>query len=313
MLYPELWLMVAEHLEIDKSSISKLVAVNKTTYDLLIPVLYATVTLFDEGSISLFHESMSLPSSSRRSNLVKDLWVVPGYTTPSRQIISIVPPVRFTLGTLKSLEKLTLTPTIVFESLFIDLKCSFRLTHLTCACYPDDHFAGFLQQQTSITNLDLRRIERAHWGGRATVGLANHYNRRLASQLPFLPHLTSITGDSVALKLLCAGRPISRVVITELLNTHGDALAVSIAQSTTPVCSIAIQVDTWREWQGTVLQLLRPLKSTHIASTVIDLRILFDAVGHLYANPIMRIEAYMTYFSEICNDASARKCCVRCV
>lgn len=312
MLYPELWLMIAERLGTDKSSISKLMAVSKTTYGVLLPVLYTMVALYDHESIALFCESMSLSLSSRRSNLVKNLWVVPGYSTPSRQIVSMVPLIRSILSALKNLEQLTLTPTNAFEGLFVDLECSFRLTHLTCACYPDDHFAGFLQKQTSVTNLDLRRLERAHWGVRAIIGLVNHYNRRLASQLPFLPHLSSITGDSVVLKLLCAGRPISRVVVTELLSTHGDPLAMSIAQSTAPVCSVTIEIDTWHEWQDTVLKLLRPLKSTPTASTLKDLRILFDSVSHLYTKPIMQFEAYMNGFSEICKEVSARTSCVRC-
>lgn len=247
MLYHELWLMIAEQLETDQVSIMNLVMLSKATYRILLPALYTTVTLCDSKSISLFCESVSLPLGSQRSNLVKNLWVVPGYSTPSQQLVSIVPQVRLILMRLKNLERLALTsiPTASFGELFEGLECSFQLTHLTCACYPHDYFAGFLQQQTSITDLSLRSLARSHWGARLTVGFANHYNRRQASKLPFLPNLTSVTGNSVVLKLLCAGRPITSVVITELSPTRGDALAASIAQSTAPVRSLTVEVSTW--------------------------------------------------------------------
>ncbi|KAF8609075.1 hypothetical protein BDV93DRAFT_541420 [Ceratobasidium sp. AG-I] len=291
MLYPELWLMIAERLETDRASIMKLMILSKMTYRVLQPVLYDTVALCDNKSVSLFCESISLPLSSRRSDLVKSLSVVPGYSTPSRQLISIVPQVRLIMSTLKNLERLTLTltPTGSFGELFQGLECTFRLTHLTCACYPDDYFAGFLQQQTSITELNLGSFANAQWGVRQTVGLVNHYNRRLASHLPFLPCLTSVTSDSIALKVLCVGRPITRVVVTELLPTHGDALATSIAQSTTLVRSLTIEISTRHEWQDDVLLLLDPLKSTSVASTITDLRILFDSrSAHMIRNGLPR-------------------------
>ena len=293
MLYPDLWLMIAKRLESDQASIMSLMTVSKTTYGALLPVLYSTVTLYNNESISLFCDSISLPVSSQRSDLVKSLRIVPGYSTPSWQLVSIAPRIRTILGTLKNLEQLTLTltPTPSAGELFQGLECTFRLTHLACYCYPDDHFAGFLQQQTSITHLNLRSYTRAHWGARPTVGLVNHYNRRLASQIPFLPNLTSITGDSIALKLPCAGRPISQVAITELLPTHGDALAESISLSTVPVRSVIVEITTWHEWQDEVLLLLDPLKSTSAVSTIVDLRILFDSVSTLITDLMLQTKS----------------------
>lgn len=294
MLYLDLWLMIFEWLGTDKSSIFTLMAVSKNINNILSPLLYTTVSLHDYETAFLFCESMSLPLSSQRGNLVKRLSILPGYTGPSQDIAPTVTLVRSILRKLKNLEQLTLLPTTPFGALFRNLGCSFRLTHLTCACYPKSRFASFLRKQSSITDLDLRRLEKDYWGTVATVRLVKHCNRRLAFRLRLLPNLTSITGDSLMLTLLCAGRPINRVVVTDLLSTHGGALAISITRSTSSVRSLAIELDTLSEWRDSVLNLLDPLKSTPVASTLLDLRVLFDAVSTSYTELDKQTETYIS-------------------
>lgn len=279
MLYPELLLLISEHLQQDRASISRFAATSRMTHSLLLSALYADVALYDSMSIALFCRTIMSSSTFHPSDLVQRLWVGPTQPAPFREIALLIDQIRSTLGVLKQLQHLTLTPTTpLLGRLFLGLECPFQLRQLVCASHPDSHFASFLQRQPSINSLELGDLEMG-WGSRSIVSLVNHYRNYVISGLPFLPDLTSLVADPATLAALCAGRPIDRVGIHGPAGTAGEALAMSISQSTAPLRKIAIEVHTEHELQNSLERFLKPLKSTPVASTLKELKISFQSVS----------------------------------
>ncbi|QRV79660.1 ClC voltage-gated chloride channel protein [Ceratobasidium sp. AG-Ba] len=266
MLNADIMLLVAGYLQQERKSISALAAVNQETYQTLLPLLYSEVAIEESETLRLFIQTIISRPPSACHEFVKKLWIGLTELDLYGRVGSNIDDLRTMLCTLKNLKDMTITPTTpLLGILYVNLKPPFLLESLVCACLPDEYFLAFLHNQSSITRLELGQQSKTHWGARATIGLVNHYND-LASKNAFLPQLNTITSDSTAVSALCPGRPISRVEISDLMETEGRVLADSIGRSTSDEL-----------WEDAVFVLLSHLKATPIVSTLHKLTIEFHA------------------------------------
>lgn len=272
--YHDLLLSIFEYLSNDLASLLHLCLVNRQTYAASTQVLYKNVVLHSLPSIDVFCCTVVNGPHHRRP-FIQSLWLGPVAHDRCPGIVALVPRIRTMLQVLPRLRHLTLTPMAKsFGELFTGLTgCSFKLESLTVSYHIHPSFARFLQNQPSITHLQLFDSDTEPPRAYNVVSSINE----LSTTQPLLPDLEYVSADPRVLASVLAGRPISHVNITVgacLSSEHDELrkLVAALTQTAVPVASITHTLRTVRIhlWG---IKFLHQLKETCVRHSLRDLTI----------------------------------------
>ncbi|KAG8725483.1 hypothetical protein FRC12_024181 [Ceratobasidium sp. 428] len=215
----EIWCLIAEHLESDKQSISRLCVADTRTYVTLLPVLYDRIHLTRQSSISSFCSTI-IGNPSKFAPLVRCLQVGDHfepceptscprlrYSHLFRLHKNLALEFRSLLELLFNLRELYLTATSKALNICLgDVKIPFKLRRLEIPSATSKPFYTFLQNQTLLTRLHVFS---------ASHQFSNIVTNVLLQNSDFLPHVNVVAGPLCFVNALASKRQLSEVIFSQ--------------------------------------------------------------------------------------------------